>query len=48
MVLQLKAVVKPAFKDVEVVVKVYATPVASGMLNFEVTDSLSSSGSRCE
>ncbi len=47
-VLQLKAVEKPAFKDDEVVVKIYATPVASGMLNFEVTDSLFSSGFPCE
>ena len=44
-VLQLKSVEKPAFKDDKVVVKIYATSVASGMLNFEVTDSLSLCGS---
>ncbi len=47
-VLQLTEVEKSTPKDDEVVVKVYATPVASGMLNLEVTDSLSLSGSRCE
>ena len=47
-VLQLTEVEKLALKDDEVLVKVYATPVASVMQNFEVTDSLSLSGSPCE